>query len=63
MNKLTELKELKRLLIKYLPEFDPYTDCIDKWFETVGDEVKELLKDEDYDQRRIKITMVFIRQF
>ena len=51
MNKLTELKELKRLLIKYLPEFDPYTDCIDKWFETVGDEIKELLKDEDYDQK------------
>tara|TARA_R100001163_G_scaffold3275_1_gene4913 strand:+ start:477 stop:626 length:150 start_codon:yes stop_codon:yes gene_type:complete len=47
MTRLTELKELKRLLIKYLPDFDPYTDCRDKWFESVGDEIKELLTDKD----------------
>ena len=47
MTRLTELKELKRLLIKYLPDFDTYTDCRDKWFESVGDEIKELLTDKD----------------
>ena len=47
MTRLTELKELKRLLIKYLPDFDPYTDCREKWFESVGDEIKELLTDKD----------------
>ena len=47
MSKLKELKELKRLLIKYLPDFDPYTDCREKWFESVGDEVRELLTDKN----------------
>ena len=47
MTRLTELKELKRLLIKYLPDFDPYTDCREKWLESVGDEVRELLTDKD----------------
>tara|TARA_Y100001963_G_C6530430_1_gene330806 strand:+ start:77 stop:226 length:150 start_codon:yes stop_codon:yes gene_type:complete len=47
MTKLTELKELKRLLIKYLPNFDPYTDCREKWFESVGDEVREILTNKD----------------
>ena len=47
MTRLTELKELKRLLIKYLPDFDPYTDCREKWFESVGDEIRELLTDKD----------------
>ena len=46
-NKLKELKELKRLLIKYLPDFDPYTDCREKWFESVGDEVRSLIEDKD----------------
>ena len=47
MNRLTELKELKRLLKKYLPDFDPYTDCREKWFESVGDEVRSLIEDKD----------------
>ena len=47
MTKLSELKELKRLLIKYLPNFDPYTDCREKWFESVGDEVREILTNKD----------------
>jgi len=47
MTRLTELKELKRLLIKYLPDFDPYTDCREKWFESVGDEIRQLLTDKD----------------
>ena len=47
MTKLKELKELKRLLIKYLPDFDPYTDCIDKWLESAQDEIKDLLTDKD----------------
>jgi len=47
MSKLKELKELKRLLIKYLPDFDPYTDCREKWFESVGDEVRELLTNKN----------------
>ena len=49
MNKLTELKELKRLLTKYLSDFNPETDCFEKYMETVQDEVRELLTDEDYD--------------
>ena len=47
MNRINELKELKRLLIKYLPNFDPYTDCREKWFESVGDEVREILTNKD----------------
>ena len=43
MTRLTELKELKRLLIKYLPDFDPETDCFENYMETVSDEVRELL--------------------
>ena len=49
MTKLKELKELKRLLMKYLPDFDPYTDCVDKWFESAQDEIRNLLTDKDYD--------------
>jgi len=49
MTKLKELKELKKLLIKYLPDFDPKTDCFEKYMETVNDEIRELLTDEDYD--------------
>jgi len=49
MTKLTELKELKRLLTKYLPDFNPETDCFEKYMETVTDEIKDLLKDEDYE--------------
>ena len=45
MNRITELKELKRLLIKYLEVYNPETDCYEKWMETVQDEVRELLKD------------------
>mgnify|MGYP003129036643 FL=1 len=45
--KLKELKELKRLLIKYLPDFDPYSDCREKWFESVGDEVRSLIEDKN----------------
>ena len=51
MTKLKELKELKKLLIKYLPDFDPKTDCFEKYMETVNDEIRELLTDEDYDQK------------
>ena len=47
MTKLKELKELKRLLIKYLPDFDPYTDCREKWFESVGDEVRDLIENKN----------------
>ena len=47
MNKLTELKELKRLLIKYFPALNPYTDCIDIWLESAQDEIKDLLTDKD----------------
>lgn len=47
MSKLKELKELKRLLIKYLPDFDPYTDCREKWFESVGDEVRDLIENKN----------------
>jgi len=47
MTKLKELKELKRLLIKYLPDFDPYSDCREKWFESVGDEVRSLIEDKN----------------
>ena len=43
MSKLKELKELKRLLIKYLPDFDPYTDCREKWLETTIDDLTYLL--------------------
>ena len=50
MTKLTELKELKRLLIKYLPDFDPYTDDREKWFESVSDEIRYILEDKDLDQ-------------
>ena len=50
MTKLTELKELKRLLIKYLPDFDPYTDDREKWFESVSDEIRYILEDVDLDQ-------------
>jgi hypothetical protein len=49
MNRITELKELKRLLTKYLPDFNPETDDFEKWMETVQDEVRELLEDEDYE--------------
>jgi len=49
MIKLKEIKELKRLLIKYLPDFDPKTDCFEKYMESVSDEVRDLLKDEDYE--------------
>ena len=49
MVKLKEIKELKRLLIKYLPDFNPKTDCFEKYMETVEDEVRVLLKDKDYD--------------
>ena len=48
MNKLTEIKKLKKLLIKYLPDFDPKTDCFEKYMETVSDEVRELLTDKEY---------------
>jgi|TARA_R100001082_G_C4303172_1_gene133353 hypothetical protein len=48
MNKLTEIKQLKKLLIKYLPDFDPKTDCFEKYMETVSDEVRQLLTDEEY---------------
>ena len=48
MNKLTEIKQLKKLLIKYLPNFDPKTDCFEKYMETVSDEVRQLLTDEEY---------------
>ena len=47
MNKLTEIKQLKKLLIKYLPDFDPKTDCFEKYMETVSDEVRQLLTDEE----------------
>ena len=43
MIKLTEIKELKRLLIKYLEE----TDCYEKWMETVQDDIRELLTDKE----------------
>ena len=46
--KLKEIKELKKLLIKYLPDFDPKTDCFEKYMETVSDEVRELLTDKEY---------------
>ena len=48
MNKLTEIKKLKKLLIKYFPDFDPKTDCFEKYMETVSDEVRELLTDKEY---------------
>ena len=47
MTRLTELKELKKLLIKYLPDFNTETDCFEKYMETVSDEVRELLTDKD----------------
>ena len=46
--KLKEIKELKKLLIKYLPDFDPKTDCFEKYMETVNDEMRELLTDKEY---------------
>ena len=49
MVKLKEIKELKKLLTKYLPNFDPKTDCFEKYMETVTDEIRDLLKDEDYE--------------
>ena len=47
MIKLTEIKELKRLLIKYLEVYNPETDCYEKWMETVQDDIRELLTDEE----------------
>tara|TARA_R100000700_G_C3082663_1_gene87616 strand:+ start:48 stop:212 length:165 start_codon:yes stop_codon:yes gene_type:complete len=53
MIKLKEIKELKRLLVKYLEPFNPETDCYDKWMETVQDDISDLLSDilmnEDYE--------------
>ena len=43
------IKLLKELLKKYIVDFNPETDCYEKWMETVQDEVRELLEDEDYD--------------
>tara|TARA_R100000231_G_scaffold44208_1_gene38297 strand:- start:275 stop:448 length:174 start_codon:yes stop_codon:yes gene_type:complete len=54
MIKVKEIKELKKLLIKYLEPYNPETDCYDKWMETVQDDIYDLLSDtlmnEDYDE-------------
>jgi len=45
--KLKEIKLLKELLKKYLPDFNPKTDCYEKWMESVQDEVRWLLSEEE----------------
>ena len=42
-----EIKLLKKLLKKYLSDFNPKTDCYEKWMESVQDEVRWLLSEEE----------------
>ena len=47
--KVKEIKLLKELLKKYLSDYNPEVDCYEKWMESVQDEVRWLLsEDEQY---------------
>mgnify|MGYP007012439487 FL=1 len=38
---------LKELLLKLLPDFNKETDCYEKWMETVQDEIRNLLNEDE----------------
>ena len=40
-------KLLKELLLKLLPDFNKETDCYEKWMETVQDEIRNLLNEDE----------------
>ena len=45
--KVKEIKLLKELLKKYLSDYNPEVDCYEKWMESVQDEVRWLLSEEE----------------
>ena len=45
--KVKEIKLLKELLKKYISDFNSETDCYEKWMESVQDEVRWLLSEEE----------------
>jgi|TARA_X000001388_G_scaffold11593_1_gene7026 hypothetical protein len=40
-------KLLKKYLLMYLPYFNKETDCYEKWMETVQDEIRNILNEDE----------------
>ena len=38
---------LKELLLELLPDFNKETDCYEKWMETVQDEIRNILNEDE----------------